>query len=120
MKEEGQLMDEREEQELQRPETWDDESAEVLPPVKAPRAIVSVAFSGADFARVAEYARRHGMKTSEFIRTAALDRVAGGGGDRTVITSITDGRGGFTNGGYAITGGARSLTLAEERDAVTP
>jgi hypothetical protein len=59
--------------ELQDPETWADDG-EVRPPVKSPRAIVSVAFSREDFETVARYAREHGMKTSEFIRHAALDR----------------------------------------------
>ncbi len=59
--------------ELQNPETWEDEAEPERPPVKSPRAIVSVAFSREDFEHVAEYAQQHGMKTSEFIRRAALD-----------------------------------------------
>lgn len=37
---------------------------------------MSVAFSRDDFIAVAEYAERHGMKTSEFIRRATLERLA--------------------------------------------
>ncbi|MDQ3693787.1 MAG: hypothetical protein M3464_09170 [Chloroflexota bacterium] len=58
---------------LQDPEAWDE--GEVRPPVKSPRAIVSVAFAREDFERIAEYATRRGMKTSEFIRRAALETV---------------------------------------------
>ena len=63
-------------QELQDPATWEDDG-DVRPPVKASRAVVSVAFGREDFERVTEEARRRGMKTSEFIRTAALERLEG-------------------------------------------
>jgi hypothetical protein len=68
-------MDERELRELEDESSWDDEGITVHPPVKNPRSIVSVAFSTADFTRVAQHARQKGMKLSEFIRTAALERV---------------------------------------------
>ncbi len=58
---------------LQDPEAWDE--GEVRPAVKSPRAIVSVAFARGDFERIADYATRRGMKTSEFIRRAALETV---------------------------------------------
>jgi hypothetical protein len=61
--------------ELQDPGNWEDEEDPVRPPVKSPRAIVSVAFSREDFERIAEHAREHGMKTSEYIRRAALDQL---------------------------------------------
>lgn len=79
-------MDEQELRELQDPGTWDDAGGEVLPPVKSPRAVVSVAFSAEDFRRVTEQARRRGMKTSEFIRNAALDRVGTDAGGGTVLS----------------------------------
>src|SRR5687767_4264631 len=60
-------------EELEDPETWDYESATLHPPVKDPRAVVSVGFPAADFRLVAEYARSTGMKLSEFIRVAAID-----------------------------------------------
>lgn len=69
-------MDDHELQELQDPESWDDRYDQILPPAESPHAVVAVAFPREDFARVAECARRHGMKTSEFIRQAALDHVA--------------------------------------------
>lgn len=80
-------MDEQELRELQNPRTWDDGADGVRPPVKAPRAVVSVAFSADDFRRVTEQARRHGMKTSEFIREAALERVGGEGGGAVLSVS---------------------------------
>jgi predicted ABC-class ATPase len=70
-------MDETELQELQDPDTWEDDGEEEIhSPVKSARAVVSVAFTREDFKRVSDYAERHGLKTSEFIRKAALDRVA--------------------------------------------
>ena len=62
------------EEELQNPDNWDFEKAEAKPGVKRGRAVVSVAFSRDDFERVAEFAEAFGMKVSEFIRGAALDR----------------------------------------------
>jgi len=103
------MVDNTEERALQEPAAWDDDSAEILPPVKAPRAIVSVAFARPDFERVAEYARRHGMKTSEFIRAAALERATDQTPPRSVILSITDGRGGFQGDGFNRTGGGQPV-----------
>ena len=68
-------MDERTLNEPRDPGQWDDQAAEVRPPVNNPRAVVSVAFTREDFNRVSQHARALGMKTSEFIRKAALDRL---------------------------------------------
>ena len=68
--------EERELRELENPENWDWEKAERQPPVQARRTIVSVAFARAEFAQVAKYAQSIGMKTSEFIRRAALERAS--------------------------------------------
>jgi hypothetical protein len=81
-------MDDQELSELQDPQTWDDGADEVRPPVKSPRAVVSVAFPAEDFRRVAEQARRRGMKTSEFIRKAALDQLDPGDGS-TAVRSVS-------------------------------
>ena len=62
--------------ELQDPESWEDAEDAVRPPVKSPRAVVSVAFNREDFERVAEFARQQDMKISEFIRHAALEQVS--------------------------------------------
>jgi len=61
---------------LLNPEAWDIESAEVLPATPKPRAVVSVAFSREDFNVVTNAAESLGVKTSEFIREAALDKAA--------------------------------------------
>jgi hypothetical protein len=68
-------MDEREIVELQDPESWDDETAEVLPPETAAKVVVPVSFTPEEFARVARFAREQGAKTSACIRDAVLDRV---------------------------------------------
>lgn len=57
---------------LQNREEWEDDGGEVRQPVKNRRTVVSVAFSREDFERVSQYATKQGVKTSEFIREAAL------------------------------------------------
>jgi hypothetical protein len=89
--------------ELQDPESWEDEVEPIRPPVKSPRAVVSVAFSRDDFEDVARYARQHGMKTSEFIRQAALER-ASPEEQRAVVMSVTGG----VQTGYAAIASPRS------------
>lgn len=81
----GVPMDERELAELQDEESWDDEG-DVRPAVKPQRAVVSVAFGRDDFERVATHARRHGMKTSEFIRRAALSQMTSENGGSSVLS----------------------------------
>src|SRR3990172_624134 len=68
-----------EDEELEKPETWDYGQPIRRRGKKGLRAIVSVAFDREDFGRVSECARRHGMKISEFIREAALVRVRSSG-----------------------------------------
>ena len=64
-------------EELRDESTWDFENAEQLPPpARKARAIVSVAFPGADFDYVSEAARNARMKISHFIRTAALEKAS--------------------------------------------
>lgn len=74
--------------ELQNPDNWED-AGTVRPAVKSPRAVVSVAFSREDFEAVAAYAERHGMKLSEFIRRAALERMSPN--RRAAVVSVTGG-----------------------------
>jgi len=69
-------MDDAELRALEDPKEWDSDRAESRPPSKSARAVVSVAFSRVDFDRVSDAAMGEGMKTSEFIRDAALTRVA--------------------------------------------
>jgi len=61
-------------QELENADNWDFENAERHSGGKASRVVVSVAFHREDFSRVAERAERTGMKTSEYIREAALEK----------------------------------------------
>ena len=68
-------MENDELRELQDPASWDFDRAEARPPAKRPRAVVSVAFSREDYDRVTELARRSNMRTSEYIRAAALGHV---------------------------------------------
>lgn len=63
--------------ELQDPDNWDWDSAQEMPPVKNPRASVRVAFDLRDFELVADGAEQAGLKLTEFIRTAALEKAAG-------------------------------------------
>lgn len=65
-------MDDKELRDLQEPGSWDDDRAERRSGLKTARAVVSVAFARQDFERVSEAARVSGMRTSEFIRQAAL------------------------------------------------
>jgi hypothetical protein len=53
---------------------WDFDNAQQLPPERRPRAIVSVAFSAADFAVVSMAAEAAGMRVSTFIRDAAITK----------------------------------------------
>lgn len=62
--------------ELQSADTWEDADETVQPAVKTPRAVVSVAFSREDFESIVALAKKSGMKTSEFIRAAAMDKAA--------------------------------------------
>lgn len=61
-------------EEMQNPDTWEDSEEQVEPATKPARAVVSVAFARDDFETVVEAANRRGMKTSEFIREAALEK----------------------------------------------
>lgn len=61
-------------EELQNPEAWEDMDEPAQPATKSARAVVSVAFARDDFETVVAAAKQHGMKTSEFIRQAALEK----------------------------------------------
>lgn len=67
-------MRDKELEELQDDGNWDQGPGTVQPPVMNARAVVSVAFSRRDLDRVSLRAEELGMKTSEFIRQAALER----------------------------------------------
>lgn len=60
---------------LQDESTWDIDEAEHLPPPeRRARAVVSVAFPGETFELVSRAARSAGMKISQFIREAAVEK----------------------------------------------
>lgn len=69
--------------ELRNPENWDVDRAVVRPGIKNARAVVSVAFSREDFERVTDAAQKSGVKTSEFIREAALNKA-------DILATVTD------------------------------
>lgn len=87
------------EAELMDPANWDMETAVRHPPVKSSRSVVSVSFGPDDLAAVSDAARASGMKTSEFIRTAAVAEATrtrrkrfdafSGGASRGVLTVLT-------------------------------
>jgi hypothetical protein len=70
------MISKEELEELYDLDTWDDESAVVCPPVKNPRAIVSVPFTVNELRQVSEGARGRGLRMTTFIREAALERAS--------------------------------------------
>lgn len=76
--EQGEAGKEQGHTDLESPEQWDFERAARRRSVRAPRAVVSVAFRREDFELVAAAAERANMKLPEFIRTAALAAARGG------------------------------------------
>ena len=56
---------------------YDLDNAEVGRGVKSPRAVVSVSFPREDIEAVGDAAEKAGMKISEFIRTAAMEKASG-------------------------------------------
>ena len=85
-------------QALENPDNWVLDDAEKKPAAKNPRAVLSVAFARAEFARVNTAAEQVGEKVSEFVRKGALERVerlggagsfqfTGGGGSGVTLRS---------------------------------
>jgi len=83
MRREFGMPENREQREVQDPNAWDWEHAERRPGGESKRVFVSVAFSREQFEAVAERAREHGMKTSDFIRSAALSSTSSPASART-------------------------------------
>jgi hypothetical protein len=98
---------------LEDPDTWDGQ-VEQRSPVKNQRSVVSVAFAREDYERVAQAARHHGMKTSEFIRNAALRQAQGSISISGAVT-IADDRGGFRR--VAVTVPSRVFEVTNQRDS---
>lgn len=110
----GNNVDDQELERLSDPETWDFAKAEVQHPTKPARAVVSVAFQRSDFDRVTELARQHGMRTSEYIREAALGRVVH---RRPPTGSLTAG-GGVRQANFTAPASPRGLTVETRSGAV--
>jgi hypothetical protein len=89
------MMDDKEREELQNPESWDWERGESRPGRKKPRAVVSVAFNRDDFETVAAFAERAGMKLSQFIRSAAIGCAEG----KMLVVFLTSGSADAGGGG---------------------
>ncbi len=80
------------EAELQDPASWDAGRGFEQTGNPSRRAVVSVPFGREDFSAVAQAARREGMRTSEFIREAAIEK-ARGPRRRARITNVAGGQG---------------------------
>ena len=91
-----------EEQSLREAETWDIDQAVVNPPVQHRRSVVSVAFSREGFDRVAQAAKQNDLKTSEFIRIAALEKAASDTRISTFGLAGTSQWGGFVTSSYSM------------------
>jgi hypothetical protein len=72
-------MKNKNDSELERLDTWDTDNVEVRQPQKPSRVVFSVAFKRDDFDLILKYAEFCGMKTSEFIREAAIEKALGQG-----------------------------------------
>lgn len=59
---------------LQNPGNWEFSKATRVPGGRKHRAIVSVAFPSEDFQRVCQAAEKAGLKVSQYIRRAALEK----------------------------------------------
>ena len=85
-------MADDQEPDLQEESNWDFEQAETRPPTRSNRVVVSVAFTRPDFEQVAEYAESVNMKTSEFIRTAALEKAGNQAEASNISCSVSNAR----------------------------
>lgn len=101
-----------EDKELQDPETWDFDRAVVSPGTRKARAVVSVAFARGDFEQIANAARQSDMKTSEFIRSAAIAKAKA----TTQVTSL--GWSGISLAGFITDGSFVAGTSTEAKPTV--
>lgn len=60
--------------ELENLDSWDVEHAQLRPPVKPSRLVVSVSFPRKDFEQISKHAELIGKKISQFIRDAAIEK----------------------------------------------
>ena len=123
----------QEEAELQDPATWNADKGFVQPGNPSRRAIVSVPFARDDFAAIVQAARRAGLRTSEFIREAAIERARGplagarvtqvaGGAGLTVYTNSAEPAPIADSPGLSVqsvTAGSDRITVQEELAATS-
>ena len=64
---------EREIDELEDPENWDLDTAQIQPPVKNPQAVISVAFTRDELDQVAFATRQRGVSLTAFVKNASMD-----------------------------------------------
>lgn len=60
--------------ELEKLDSWDVEQAQVRPPVKPSRLVVSVSFPRKEFEQISKHAELVDKKISQFIRDAAIEK----------------------------------------------
>ena len=112
-------MPDDQELDLQDDSTWDSDKAEVRQPSRSNRVVVSVAFTRQDFEKVVEHAESVNMKTSEFIRSSALEKVSKPAETSDIITYSV------SNAGLLISGTGiggtthKSSSAFREEEAIT-
>lgn len=94
---------------LENVEQWDLENAEMHAPAKSARVVVSVSFPRSTFDRVAQRAEQLGLRTSEFIREAAIEKAASPEPAQVISFS------GTLTGGLVINGARTSGPLGQTR-----
>jgi hypothetical protein len=67
-------MDHRDDDEIEFEADWDFDNAVVVNPVSAPGAVVSVRFTADEFEQVARQSAAEGIKLTDYIRQAAVQR----------------------------------------------
>ncbi len=105
-------MGEQEVREAEEPESWDLDKAERRPPARPTRVVVSVSLSRDDFDLINRSAEQTGMRTSEFIRKAALDAAKH---ESRSFASLSGGG----HGGSIFASSLSSTTLASGSDILT-
>ena len=71
-------MDDDELRELQNPENWDRENAQVHSPEKDVGAVIAVRFTAEEFKRMARRAAEADLPLTSFVRNLVLERIAEG------------------------------------------
>jgi hypothetical protein len=75
------------EKELENPENWNFDEAERHEAVRNRRSIVSVAIPSEEFVIIAKAAEREGLKLSQYLREAALEKAKGSNAGRLLTVA---------------------------------